>query len=43
MAVLIVANDKLIGHFKARSWLIALGRIGSAITARAGWFSLANR
>jgi NRAMP (natural resistance-associated macrophage protein)-like metal ion transporter len=44
--MLIVANDKLMGRFKARSWLIVLGWIGTAIMAIAVialfWSSLAG-
>ena len=31
MMMAIVANSKLMGRFKARSWLIALGWIGTAL------------
>jgi Mn2+/Fe2+ NRAMP family transporter len=33
MMMLIVANSKLMGRFRAKSWLIALGWIGTAIMA----------
>jgi NRAMP (natural resistance-associated macrophage protein)-like metal ion transporter len=46
MMMLIVANDKLMGRFKARSWLIILGWLGTAIMAIAVialvWSSLAS-
>jgi Mn2+/Fe2+ NRAMP family transporter len=33
MMMVIVSNSKLMGRFKARSWLVALGWIGTAIMA----------
>jgi len=31
MMMVIVANAKLMGRFRARSWLIALGWVGTAL------------
>ena len=46
MMMLIVANSKLMGRFRARSWLIALGWIGTGLMALAvvalTWSSLAG-
>jgi hypothetical protein len=35
MMMVIVANFRLMGRFKARSWLIAVGWIGTALMASA--------
>jgi Mn2+/Fe2+ NRAMP family transporter len=35
MMMVIVANSRLMGRFRARSWLIALGWIGTALMALA--------
>jgi Mn2+/Fe2+ NRAMP family transporter len=46
MMMVIVSNAKLMGRFKARSWLVALGWVGTAIMAVAViallWSSLAG-
>jgi Mn2+/Fe2+ NRAMP family transporter len=33
MMMVIVANSKLMGRFRARSWLVALGWIGTGLMA----------
>jgi Mn2+/Fe2+ NRAMP family transporter len=35
MMMMIVANSKLMGRFKARPWLVGLGWIGTALMAMA--------
>jgi Mn2+/Fe2+ NRAMP family transporter len=35
MMMVIVANSRLMGRFRAKSWLIALGWIGTALMALA--------
>jgi Mn2+/Fe2+ NRAMP family transporter len=35
MMMVIVANSRLMGRFKAKSWLIALGWIGTGLMALA--------
>jgi Mn2+/Fe2+ NRAMP family transporter len=35
MMMVIVANSRLMGRFRARSWLIALGWIGTGLMALA--------
>ena len=35
MMMLVVSNDRLMGRFKARPWLIALGWLGTALMALA--------
>jgi Mn2+/Fe2+ NRAMP family transporter len=35
MMMVIVANRKLMGRFRARTWLIALGWLGTALMALA--------
>jgi hypothetical protein len=35
MMMVIVANPHLMGRFKARSWLVALGWLGTALMAAA--------
>jgi Mn2+/Fe2+ NRAMP family transporter len=46
MMMVIVANSRLMGRFKAKSWLIALGWLGTALMAVAVlalfWASLAG-
>jgi Mn2+/Fe2+ NRAMP family transporter len=46
MMMVIVSNSKLMGRFKARSWLVALGWVGTTIMAVAVialiWSSLAG-
>ena len=42
MMMVIVANPKLMGRFKARSWLVALGWLGTALMALAVLAMLAS-
>jgi Mn2+/Fe2+ NRAMP family transporter len=46
MMMVIVANPRVMGRFKARAWLVALGWVGTAIMGVAvialSWSSLAS-
>jgi Mn2+/Fe2+ NRAMP family transporter len=37
MMMVIVANAGLMGRFRGKAWLIALGWIGAGLMALAGW------